>query len=301
MAEQSYDLVVVGGGPGGYVAAIRGAQLGMKTAVVEKEHLGGVCLNWGCIPTKALLRSAEVFRNMKHADQFGLSAGTVGFDLQKIVKRSRNVSAKLQGGVGHLLKKNKVTVIEGTAKLQGPGRLTVEQNAEQLKVTGKHIILATGARPLQIKGLEADGKLVWTYKEAMVPKSFPKSLLVVGAGAIGLEFASFYNELGCEVTIVEALPQLLPTADHEVSALGRAIDQRVENPLLGFVGVVGPVVPADGQRRDRLPGHVQSRVVTAVGNPVLGSLVVAVRPQATAPEQNVRLQSADHLDDPEAE
>lgn len=219
MSEQSFDLVIVGGGPGGYVAAIRGAQLGLKTVVVEREHLGGVCLNWGCIPTKALLRTAEILRNMKHAEQFGLSTGTVGFDLAKVVKRSRDVSAKLQGGVGHLLKKNKVTVIDGVAKLDGPGKLIVEKAGQQTIVKGQHIILATGARPLQLKGLEADGELVWTYKEAMVPKSFPKSLLVVGAGAIGLEFASFYNELGCEVTIVEALPVLLPTADAEVSAL----------------------------------------------------------------------------------
>ena len=219
MSNQSFDLVVVGGGPGGYVAAIRGAQLGLKTALVEREHLGGICLNWGCIPTKALLRSAEVYRNMKHADSFGLSAGKVDFDLAAIVKRSRGVSDKLSKGVGFLLKKNKVAVINGTAKLAGKGKLSVEKDGKKTDVAAKHIVLATGARPLQLKGLESDGKLVWTYKEAMTPESFPKRLLVVGAGAIGLEFASFYNELGAEVTVVEALPQVLPAGDEEVSVL----------------------------------------------------------------------------------
>ncbi len=227
MSELTFDLVVVGGGPGGYVAAIRGAQLGLKTALVEREHLGGICLNWGCIPTKALLRSAEVLRNMKHADSYGLSAGKVDFDLEKIVQRSRGVSDQLSKGIGFLLKKNKVSVIDGTARLDGPGKLLVAQDGKQSKVSGKHIILATGARPLQLKGLEADGKLVWTYKEAMTPDSFPKRLLVVGAGAIGLEFASFYNELGAEVTVVEALPQVLPTGDEEISALlGKEFEQQ---------------------------------------------------------------------------
>ena len=219
MSTQTFDLVVVGGGPGGYVAAIRGAQLGLKTALVEREHLGGICLNWGCIPTKALLRSAEVYRNMKHVESYGLTAGETGFDLDKIVQRSRGVSARLSKGIGFLLKKNKVSVIDGTAKLDGPGKLLVEKDGKQTSIAAKHIILATGARPLQLKGLEADGKLVWTYKEAMTPDTFPQRLLVVGAGAIGLEFASFYNELGAEVTVVEALPQVLPSADEEISAL----------------------------------------------------------------------------------
>ncbi len=219
MKDQTFDLIIVGGGPGGYVAAIRGAQLGLKTALVEREHLGGICLNWGCIPTKALLRSAEVFRYMKEAKSYGLSAGDFGFDLDKVIKRSRRVSTKLQKGVGFLLKKNNVTVIDGTGKIEGPGRLSVEKDGKTTSISGKHIIIATGGRPLQLKGLEADGKLVWTYKEAMTPDSFPKCLLVVGAGAIGLEFASFYNELGAEVTVVEALPQVLPAGDQEISGI----------------------------------------------------------------------------------
>ncbi len=227
MSSNVFDLVVVGSGPGGYVAAIRGAQLGLKTALVEREHLGGICLNWGCIPTKALLRSAEVFRNMKHADSYGLSACQVDFDLKKIVQRSRGVSEKLSKGIGFLLKKNKITVIDGSARLDGRSKLQVEKDGKTMSVIGKHIILATGARPLQLKGLESDGKLVWTYKEAMTPDSFPKKLLVVGAGAIGLEFASFYNELGSEVTVVEALPQVLPAGDSEISnMLGTELEKQ---------------------------------------------------------------------------
>ena len=219
MSEQAFDLVIVGGGPGGYVAAIRGAQLGMKVALVEREHLGGICLNWGCIPTKALLRSAEVYRNMKHAESFGLSAEKIGVDLTAVVKRSRAVSEQLQKGVGFLLKKNKVEVISGTAQLTGASKLNVQHGDGESVLTAKHIILATGARPMQLKGLEADGKLVWTYKEALVPENLPASLLVVGAGAIGLEFASFYNELGVKVTVVEALSQVLPLGDEETSEM----------------------------------------------------------------------------------
>ena len=227
MNPNSFDLVVVGGGPGGYVAAIRGAQLGLTTALIEREHLGGICLNWGCIPTKALLRSAEILRNMKHADSYGLTVDQVGFDLDKIVKRSRDVSTKLSKGIGFLLKKNQVTVIDGNARLAGPGKLQVEKDGQVATVSGKHIILATGAGPLQLKGLEADGKLVWTYKEAMTPDSLPGKLLVVGAGAIGLEFSSFYNELGAEVTVVEALPQVLPSADGEIAnQLGRELEKQ---------------------------------------------------------------------------
>ena len=219
MKEETFDLVVVGGGPGGYVSAIRSAQLGFKTALIEREHLGGICLNWGCIPTKALLRSAEVYRNMKHAESYGLAADSISFDLDKIVKRSRGVSDRLQKGVGFLMKKNKVTVIDGSAALLGGGKLSVTKGDKQTRVAAKHIILATGARPMQLKGLEADGKMVWTYKEAMTPDVLPKKLLVVGAGAIGIEFASFYNELGVEVTLVEALPQVLPPGDAEISAI----------------------------------------------------------------------------------
>ena len=221
MVEKSYDLIVVGGGPGGYVAAIRGAQLGLKTALVEREHLGGICLNWGCIPTKALLRSAEVYRLMKTSADFGLTAEKVAVDLEAIVKRSRGVSAQLQGGVEYLLKKNGVTVIEGEASLAGGGCLKITAESGSDEISAPHIILATGARPLQIKGLEADGELIWTYKEALVPTQLPERLLIVGGGAIGLEFASFYNELGSQVTLVEALPQILPAGDIEISGMLR--------------------------------------------------------------------------------
>jgi dihydrolipoamide dehydrogenase len=219
MAETSFDVIVVGGGPGGYVAAIRAAQLGLKTAVVEREHLGGICLNWGCIPTKALLRSAEVMHLMQHADAFGLSAKDIGFDLPKVVKRSRNVANQLSNGVKHLLKKNKVEVFDGQGKLAGKGKLSVTKDGKAIAdLSAKNIILATGARARSLPGLEPDGKLVWTYKEAMVPETMPKSLLVVGSGAIGMEFASFYRDLGAEVTVVEVLDRVLPVEDAEISA-----------------------------------------------------------------------------------
>jgi len=219
MSDTSFDLIVVGGGPGGYVAAIRAAQLGLKTALVEREHLGGICLNWGCIPTKALLRTAEVANLIRHAGDFGLSVTGFGIDLPKIVERSRKVAAQLSGGVKHLLKKNKVTVFEGQGKLNGGGKLAVEKDGKKVAdLTGKHIILATGARARALPGLEPDGKLVWTYKEAMVPTDMPKSLLVVGSGAIGIEFASFYRSLGVEVTVVEVVDRILPVEDAEISA-----------------------------------------------------------------------------------
>ncbi len=223
MADNSFDLVVIGGGPGGYVAAIRAAQLGLKTALVEREHLGGICLNWGCIPTKALLRSAEVYRQMQHAESYGLSAGQVGFDLPKVVARSRGVSAQLQAGVKHLLKKNKVTVIEGTAKLaqldsKGGGKVAIEGKDT---ISAPHIILATGARARVLPGLEPDGKFIWSYKEALVPDTMPKRLLVIGSGAIGIEFASFFNALGADVTVVEMMDRVLPVEDEEISAIAR--------------------------------------------------------------------------------
>ncbi len=217
MSDTNFDIIIIGGGPGGYVAAIRAAQLGMKTAVVEREHLGGICLNWGCIPTKALLRSAEVFRNMKHAEAYGLSAEGIGFDLSKVVARSRAVAGQLQAGVKHLLKKNKVTVFDGHGALAGRGRVAVGGTT----LSAKHIILATGARARALPGLEPDGKLVWTYKEAMVPDALPKRLLVVGSGAIGIEFASFYNALGADVTVVEVMDRVLPVEDDEISAFAR--------------------------------------------------------------------------------
>ncbi|HVI87815.1 MAG TPA: dihydrolipoyl dehydrogenase [Dongiaceae bacterium] len=219
MSETSFDLIVVGGGPGGYVAAIRAAQLGLKTALVEREHLGGICLNWGCIPTKALLRTAEVAHLIRHASDFGLSVTGFGVDLPKIVERSRKVAAQLSGGVKHLLKKNKVTVFDGQGMLNGGGKLAVEKDSKKVAdLTAKHIILATGARARALPGLEPDGKLVWTYKEAMIPKEMPKSLLVVGSGAIGIEFASFYRSLGVEVTVVEVVDRILPVEDAEISA-----------------------------------------------------------------------------------
>jgi dihydrolipoamide dehydrogenase len=226
MADTSFDLIIVGGGPGGYVAAIRAAQLGMKTAVVEATHLGGICLNWGCIPTKALLRTAEVYRNIKHAEEYGLSVEGVSFDLKKIVERSRGVAKKLNQGVGYLLKKNKVTVFDGWGTLDGgkagARKLKVEKDGKKIAdLTGKNIILATGARARQLPGLETDGKLIWSYREAMVPDMMPKSLLVVGSGAIGIEFASFYRSLGADVTVVEVLDRVLPVEDAEISGLAQ--------------------------------------------------------------------------------
>ena len=218
MGGAQFDVIVIGGGPGGYITAIRAAQLGLKTALVEREHLGGICLNWGCIPTKAMLRSAEIFDYMKHASSFGLSAEGVGFDLQQIVARSRGIAKQLNRGVAHLLKKNKIKVYDAQAQLLGGGKLSIQKDGNTVEEsTARHIILATGARARDLPGLEADGKLVWTYKEAMTPKSLPKSMLVIGAGAIGIEFASFYNTLGVEVTVVEVLPQILPVEDVEIA------------------------------------------------------------------------------------
>jgi dihydrolipoamide dehydrogenase len=212
--SDAFDLVVIGGGPGGYVAAIRAAQLGMKTAVVEREHLGGICLNWGCIPTKALLRSSEINHLLHHLDEFGFAADNIRFDLPKIVKRSRAVSKQLASGVGHLLKKNKVTVYNGSGKLAGKNTVAVGDKT----LTAPHIILATGARARQLPGMESDGKLIWSYREAMVPDVMPKRLLVIGSGAIGIEFASFFRNMGAEVTVVEVLDRILNVEDEEISA-----------------------------------------------------------------------------------
>jgi dihydrolipoamide dehydrogenase len=226
---ESFDIVIIGSGPGGYVTAIRAAQLGFKTAIVEREYLGGICLNWGCIPTKALLRSAEIFHYLQHAKDYGLSAEKVSYDPSAVVKRSRVVSKRLNDGVGFLMKKNKVTVIWGEAMIDAPGKITVKAGKSEAPkgalgpgaYQAKHIILATGARPRVLPGLEPDKKLIWTYFEAMVPDSMPKSLLVIGSGAIGIEFASFYRTLGAEVTVVEVLPQILPVEDAEISAFAR--------------------------------------------------------------------------------
>ncbi|HXR96048.1 MAG TPA: dihydrolipoyl dehydrogenase [Rhizomicrobium sp.] len=214
----SFDVIVVGGGPGGYVCAIRAAQLGLKTAVVERERLGGICLNWGCIPTKALLRSSEIWHLMHRLPEFGFSADNFKFDIKKIVERSRKVSEQLSNGVGFLMKKHKITVIPGEAKLAGKGKLSVTKDGKATDYTATNIVLATGARARTLPGLEPDGKLIWTYREAMVPPSFPKSLLVVGSGAIGIEFASFYRTLGADVTVVEVLDRVLPVEDEEISA-----------------------------------------------------------------------------------
>ncbi|MCH2078267.1 MAG: dihydrolipoyl dehydrogenase [Rhodobacteraceae bacterium] len=217
MAAQSFDMIVIGAGPGGYVCAIRGAQLGLKVAVVEREHMGGICLNWGCIPTKAMLRSSEVFHLMHRAKEFGLKATGIDYDLDAVVARSRGVAKQLNGGVGHLLKKNKVTAIMGEAKLSGKGKVTVKTDKGTEELTAKNIIVATGARARELPGLEADADLVWTYKHALTPKKMPKKLLVIGSGAIGIEFASFYNTLGADTTVVEVMDRILPVEDEEIS------------------------------------------------------------------------------------
>jgi dihydrolipoamide dehydrogenase len=235
--SNAYDVIIIGSGPGGYVTAIRAAQLGLKTAIVEREHLGGICLNWGCIPTKALLRSAEILHYAQHAKNYGLVLeGTMKPDVKAVVARSRGISAKLNGGVGFLMKKNKIDVIWGEAKLTKPGEVMVgkpskpavqPQNAVpkgtlgEGTYTAKHIIVATGARPRALPGIEPDGKLIWTYFEAMVPQAMPKSMLVMGSGAIGIEFASFYQAMGVDVTVVEVMPQILPVEDAEIAAFAR--------------------------------------------------------------------------------
>ncbi len=229
MADTSFDIIIIGSGPGGYVTAIRAAQLGFKTAIVEREYLGGICLNWGCIPTKALLRSAEIYHYMQHAKDYGLKADNVGFDAAAIVKRSRGVASRMNTGISYLMKKNKVSVIWGEAAIDAPGKLTVKAGKSEAPkgalgpgaYQAKHIIIATGARPRVLPGLEPDKKLVWTYFEAMVPEKLPKSLLVIGSGAIGIEFASFYRTLGSEVTVVEVLPQILPVEDAEIQTFAR--------------------------------------------------------------------------------
>lgn len=242
MAEKTCDLVVIGAGPGGYVAAIRAAQLKMKVIVVEREHLGGVCLNWGCIPTKALLRTAEVYANMKHAADFGLKADNVGFDLDAVVKRSRTVANKLSGGIGYLMKKNRIDVVMGTARLEkgspAPIVRVKTKDGEEI-IRAKHVILATGARARTIPaaGLEPDGKFIWTAREAMIPDAMPKNLLVIGSGAIGIEFASFYNALGSNVTVVEMLDRILPAEDEEISAFAEKQFKKAGMKIVTGAGV----------------------------------------------------------------
>ena len=275
MADNQFDVIIVGGGPGGYVAAIRAAQLGLKTAVVERAHLGGICLNWGCIPTKALLRSAEIYNHMKHAADFGLANKDVSFDIAKIVQRSRGVSKQLNGGVGYLLKKNKVTVIDGEAKLKAAGKIIVIGKGAG-EYGAKHIILATGARPRVIPGLEPDKKLIWTYFEAMVPDEMPNSLLVVGSGAIGIEFASFYATMGADVTVVEMMPRILPVEDEEIAATAQKrfekqgmkiiTSAKVEALKKGKNNVTATIVDDKGKSQTL----TVDRVISAVG--VVGNI-----------------------------
>ena len=271
MAER-FDIVIVGGGPGGYVAAIRAAQLGMSTAIVERENLGGVCLNWGCIPTKALLRTSELYSTLGDLDPFGLAVTGASFDMTKVVKRSRDVAAQLSGGVKTLMRRNKIKVFDGTARLAGPGTLAVSKDGQAVaELESDHIILATGARARALPGLEPDGKLIWSYREAMVPPEMPKSLLVVGSGAIGIEFASFYRALGAEVTVAEILPQVLPVEDEEISAFARKrfekhgmiihTGAKVTNLQRGDNNVTATIEKSDGSTETL----TVDRVISAVG------------------------------------
>jgi len=255
MASQSFDVVIIGAGPGGYVTAIRASQLGLRTAVIEREHLGGICLNWGCIPTKALLRTAEVFHLMASAQSYGLAADNVRFDLEKLVARSRKVAGQLSRGVGHLLKKNKVTVVDGEARLAGKGEVTVTKDGKDVGTfEAPHIIVATGARARELPHLKADGKQIWTYRHAMVPESMPKSLLVIGSGAIGIEFASFYRTLGAEVTVVEMMDRILPVEDEEISGLAaRAFEKQ------GMTLVTGATVEAAKQAKGGVAATVKTK------------------------------------------
>ncbi|WP_203308346.1 dihydrolipoyl dehydrogenase [Sphingomonas beigongshangi] len=267
----SYDLIVLGSGPGGYVAAIRASQLGMKVAIVERERLGGICLNWGCIPTKALLRTSEIYHYMTHADAYGLKAGNVGFDLGKIVDRSRKVAGQLNAGVKGLMKKNKVTVVEGVGTVTGKGKLSVKQGDKTVELAGKHILIATGARARDLPFAKADGERIWTYRHAMVPQVMPTKLLVIGSGAIGVEFASFYNDMGADVTIVEMLPRILPVEDAEVSDfMTKALTKQgikivtgaaLEKIETGKDGVKASIKGADG----KVDAQDYSHVIVAIG------------------------------------
>ena len=271
MADQSFDLVVLGGGPGGYVAAIRAAQLGMKTAVVEREHLGGICLNWGCIPTKALLRTSEINHLLHHLPEFGFTAVKPEFDLDKVVKRSRAVAKQLSSGVAHLMRKHKITVFDGSGALAGKQTVSVTKDGKPLAtLKAPHIILATGARARQLPGMEADGKLIWAYKDAMVPTEFPKSLLVIGSGAIGIEFASFYLNMGSAVTVVEVLPRILPVEDAEIAAFAHKAFEKQGMKILAGAAVKGlrkgsgnvtVTVESGGKTQD----ITVDRVISAVG------------------------------------
>jgi dihydrolipoamide dehydrogenase len=271
MADTSFDIIIIGSGPGGYVTAIRAAQLGYKTAIVEKSYLGGICLNWGCIPTKALLRTSEINHLLHHLPDFGFEAVTPKFDLDKVVKRSRAVAKQLSSGVAHLLRKNKVTVFDGTGKLAGKETIAVSKDGKDVAtLKSKHIILATGARARQLPGIEADGKLIWSYREAMVPAMFPKTLLVIGSGAIGIEFASFYLNMGAQVTVVEVLPRILPVEDAEISAFAHKAFERQGMKILAGAAVKGVRKGADNvtvtvESGGKSQDITVDRVISAVG------------------------------------
>ncbi len=270
MAETSYDLIVIGAGPGGYVAAIRGAQLGMKVCIVEREHLGGICLNWGCIPTKAMLRSSEVFHLMHRAKEFGLKADGIGYDLDAVVKRSRKVAGQLSGGIGHLMKKNKVTVVMGAATIPAKGKVSVKTDKGTETLLAKNIVLATGARARELPGLEADGKLVWTYKHALQPAHMPKKLLVIGSGAIGIEFASFYNTLGADTTVVEVMDRVLPVEDAEISAFAKKAFEKqgmkiMQKAMVKKLDRAKDKVTAHIETGGKVEKHEFDTVISAVG------------------------------------
>jgi dihydrolipoyl dehydrogenase len=271
MADTSFDTVVLGGGPGGYVAAIRAAQLGMKTAVVEREHLGGICLNWGCIPTKALLRSSEINHLLHNLAAYGFFAKEINFDTKKVVERSRKVAKQLSNGVGFLMKKHKITVVDGHGTLLGKGKLGVAKDGKAVaELNGKNIIIASGARARSLPGLEPDGKFVWTYKEAMIPEALPKSILVVGSGAIGIEFASFYRDMGAEVTVVEVLDRVLPAEDEEISAFARKAFEKQgmkihTSTMVKGLKKNGADVTATLMAGDKTNDVTAERVVLAVG------------------------------------
>jgi dihydrolipoamide dehydrogenase len=270
MADQNFDVVVLGGGPGGYVAAIRAAQLGLKAAVVERENLGGICLNWGCIPTKALLRSSEINHLLHNLKDYGFSADNITFDMAAVVKRSRGVARQLSSGVAHLLKKNKVAVLMGNGRLAGKGTVAVEAGGKTTTLAAPHIILATGARARQLPGLEVDGKLVWSYREAMVPPSMPKSLLVIGSGAIGIEFASFYLNMGADVTVVEVMDRVMPVEDEEISAFARKAFEKQGMKIITSAAVKGLKKHADSvtatiEAGGKTTEITVDRVISAVG------------------------------------
>ena len=270
MASQRFDVIVIGAGPGGYVSAIRASQLGLKVAIVEREHMGGICLNWGCIPTKAMLRSSEVFHLMQRARDFGLKADNIGYDLDAVVKRSRNVAKQLNSGVGHLMKKNKVAVVMGTASIPAPGKVSVITAAGTEVLSASNIILATGARARELPGLEADGKRVWTYKAALTPPHMPKKLLVIGSGAIGIEFASFYNTLGADTTVVEVMDRILPVEDAEISAFARKSFEKqgmtiIQKGMVKKLDRAADMVTAHIEVDGKTTAHEFDTVISAVG------------------------------------